>query len=236
MEGPVDNQDANFSGRKFWATIVVGFFSGILTLALPHEREVSSLLEFVLKLIPFICGVEAIAQFNPRWLSQRWLAPVLVPLTFLIYFGYFVPRNFYWGGVRVEDPDAFGSLYYNILLLTPFIILSLCLAYRLGGGAKTTVRRLGIGMLLVMVSGIEDLAFLTVNDLSGTPFSPIPDVWTWPSHMKVRIGHWPSKNEAFAFIALHLLAAGFVLWAPGRWFARIRGAMPVGRTPTMSGR
>ena len=190
---------------------------------LPHNREVGSLGEFMVKLVPFIFAVEAIARFEPAWLGRFRIATVLIPVCFLAYFAYFVPKNFYWGGVRAEDPEAFPSLYYNILLLTPVIILSLVLAYRLGGGRPSVVRRLGIGMLLIMISGIEDLAFLTVNDLSGTPFSPIPDVWTWPSHIKVRIGHWPTKTEAFAFIAVHLTLAALVLWAPDSWFAKVAG-------------
>lgn len=191
-------------------------------LLLPHEREVGSLYEFVAKLVPFILAVEAIARLEPAWARKLRLVTVFVPIIFLVYFAYFVPRIFYYGGVVVDQEDAFPALYYNILLLTPLLILSLVLAYRLGGGRAGTARRLGFGLLLIMLSGIEDLAFLTVNDLRGTPFHPIPDEWSWASHMEVRLGHVASKEEAFVFIAVHLALAALVLFFPDRWSGLLR--------------
>jgi hypothetical protein len=40
-----------------------------------------------------------------------------------------------------------------VLTLTPFLILALVLAYRLGGGSPGMVRRLGYAMILLQLSG-----------------------------------------------------------------------------------
>lgn len=214
----------------FWIFAVLTVLSAAgVAFGLPHNREVGSLAEFVLKLIPFILAAETIARLDVEAFRRLGAVRVLIPLCFLVFFAYFVPRVFYWGGVRTEDEDAFGSLYYTVLLLVPFMILALTLAYRLGGGSPRVVRRLAYGMLLIMVSGIEDLAFLTVNDLRGTPFDPIPQTWTWPSHMKVRLGHWPSKEEAFAFIGVHLTLALVVLATPDRVVDRVWARRPGAR-------
>lgn len=181
-------------------------------LGLPHEREVTSLWVFLLKLLPFVFAVEAIARLDVEWFGKWRLVRILVPLAFVVYFLYFVPKIFYY-------MDDHPNLYYHLLTLTPFLILTFVLAYRLGGGGATTVRRLAYGLLLIMLSGAEDLAFLTVNDHRGTAFHPIPEVWEWASHMAVRLGgHYPTKEQAYVFIAVHLIAAGLVLFAPGKWF------------------
>ena len=53
-------------------------------------------------------------------------------------------------------------------------------------------------------------------------FWPIPEVWTWASHMTVFLGHPPTKAEAFGFIGVHLVLAGLVLFLPGRAVAKWR--------------
>ena len=107
------------------------------------------------------------------------------------------------------------------------MILSLALAYRLGGGEGSGVRRLAYAMLLLMLSGLEDLAFLTVNPHTDPRWTPIPEVWSWASHMTVFLGHPPTKYEAYGFIAAHVALAALVLFLPGRVFRAVR--WPVGR-------
>lgn len=193
---------------------VTGVLAAYIWLGMPHDREVKSLWIFLFKLLPFVLAAEAIARLDVALFHRLRMARVLLPICFAVFFLFFVPKIFFYGG---DHPN----LYYHVLTLTPFIILSIALAYRLGGGLASTTRRLAIGMLLIMISGAEDLAFLTVNDLRGTDFHPIPEVWTWASHMKVRLGHYPSKYEAFGFIAVHLALAAFVLIAPTRWFEKL---------------
>lgn len=201
--------------------------AAVIWFVLPHEREVTSLGIFLFKLLPFVFAVEAIARLDLE-LVKRWhLARVLIPVAFGIFFLYFVPKIFYY-------LDDYPTVYYHVLVLMPIIIAALALAYRLGGGSPGNVRRLGYAMLLIMISGLEDLAFLTLNDLSGTRYSPIPEVWDWASHMKVFLGHFPSKYEAYALIAVRLALAVFVLAAPTRWFERLnpwRGRGSAGAAP-----
>jgi hypothetical protein len=119
-----------------------------------------------------------------------------------------------------------------MLTAAPFVILALTLTFRLGGGRPATTARLAAAMLLLMLSGLEDLAFLLVNPHTDPRWTPIPEVWTWASHIEVFIGHPPTKYEAYAFITVHVLLAVAVLFLPGRvvsapWRRLRRGPGPV---------
>ena len=168
-------------------TVAVGL-AAYVWLAMPHDREVQSLGIFIFKLLPFIFAAEAIARLDQELFKRLNAAMVLLPICFMVFFLYFVPKIFYYVG---DHPNV----YYHILTLTPFLILTFALAHRLGGGSPGAARRIAFGLLLIMISGAEDLAFLTVNDLRGTDFHPIPEVWNWASHMEVRLGHPPSKTK-----------------------------------------
>ncbi|GGM45364.1 hypothetical protein ACFFX1_43245 [Dactylosporangium sucinum] len=189
--------------------------AAVVWFALPHDREVKSLGIFLFKLVPFVFAIEAIARLDLELARRLHLVRILVPAAFCVFFLYFVPKIFFY-------LDDFPSVYYHILVLTPIIISALVLAYRLGGGGAGEVRRLGYAMLLVMLSGLEDFAFLTVNDHTEPPWNTIPAVWDWASHMTVFLGHPPTRNEAYAFIAVHVVLALFILIAPARWFERLR--------------
>jgi hypothetical protein len=187
--------------------------AGIIWFALPHDREVKSLGIFLFKLVPFIFAAEALARLDVAFFQRIKAVRVLVPVAFMVYFLYFVPKIFFYA----EDHP---NLYYHILTLTPMIILSFVLAFRLGGGDAGTSRRLSYALLLIMLSGAEDLAYLTVNTFAP-PYDKIPAVWDWASHMTVFLGHPASKYEAFAFIAVHLVLAALALFAPAAWFAKL---------------
>jgi hypothetical protein len=197
--------------------------AGIVWFVLPHDREVKSLGIFLFKLLPFVFATEAIARLDVELFRRYHLVRVIVPVSFMVFFLFFVPKIFFYA-------DDFPNLYYHVLVLTPIVIVSLAMAYRLGGGSPGNVRRIAYAMLLIMVSGLEDLAFLKVNHQTDPKWNHIPAVWNWASHMKVFLGHWPTKNEAFAFIAVHVVLVLFVLIAPTRWFERLnpwrRGAGP----------
>lgn len=197
-----------------------GFLSVILTcyiiLIMPPEDEVRNLGIFLFKLTPFICAALAISLLDPNIISRFHLT---IPLVFLCFAGFFfvyVPRMFF----EVFYNEAEG-LYYKTLIVVPFVILSLTLAFRLGGGGTGTTLRIAFGLLLLMISGLEDLAYLIINPHPPGKWNPIPEIWEWPSHMIVRIGHAPTKYEAYAFIIFHVTLAFIVAFHPMRFMMKL---------------
>lgn len=204
---------------------------------LPHDREVKSLWIFLVKLLPFVFAAEAVARLDVDWARRIRLPLLLIPPAFLLYFLYFVPKIFFYGAEVDGTKDAYYNLYYTVLTLTPLVILSLVLAYRLGGGAAAMVRRLSYGMLLLMLSGLEDLAFLTVNHHTDPAYKHIPEVWKWASHMTVFLGHAPTKYQAYAFITVHVALALAVFLSPQRWWDSLsRRLRPASRSTDESDR
>lgn len=187
--------------------------AAVIWFVLPHERDATNAAILLFKLTPFAFAVAAIALADDALLRRLRLHLFAIPAAFLLFFLYFVPRIFFYSGT---DGD-FPKLYYHMLTAVPVIILSLILSFRLGGGRSSTTARLGFAMLLLMLSGLEDLAYLVVNPHTDPRWTPIPEVWTWASHMEVFIGHPPTKYEAYGFIAVHVALAAAVLFVPGRW-------------------
>ena len=189
--------------------------AAIIWFVLPHDREVENAGLLLFKLTPFACAVATIALADDAALRRWRIHLVALPGVFLVFFCFFVPRVFFYSGT---DGD-FPRMYYHMLTAVPLVILGLALAYRLGGGAPGTTARLAFAMLLLMLSGLEDLAFLVVNPHTSPRWTPIPEVWTWASHIEVFIGHPPTKYEAYAFIAVHVVLALLVLFLPARFVA-----------------
>lgn len=193
---------------------------------MPHTREIPNLGVLLIKLVPFVLAVEAIANMTLRDRIRRIVATIAIPVCFLVYFGNFVPRMFFAN-------NQGKSIYYLLLTVTPFLILSMVLAYRLGGGSSGMCRRLGYAMILLQLSGLEDLAYITLNPQTDPEFTSIPAVWTWADHMTVFLGRPLTKNEAFVFIAIHVVLAILVLVLPDRFWRRLigRGASRPVRDP-----
>ena len=204
-----------------YVSITCGLFAIVLgmyiILYLPHDREVKSLAIFLLNLLPFFLAAISISLLDYHFFQTHNIALIAIVCCFLLFFVVYVPRLFY--ELFVADG---GGIYYNTLILVPIIILSLALSYRLGGGSTENTLRLSFSLLVIMLSGIEDLAFFIVNSHEPGRFNPIPEVWDWVSHMRVRIGHNPTKNEAYLFIAGHLVLAGFILFYPFRFITRLK--------------
>jgi hypothetical protein len=191
--------------------------AAVVWFAMPHSKQIGSLWVLLVKLLPFVLATEAVARLELGARARRVIGLLAVPAVFLVFFAFFVPKIFFYA-------DDGPTLYYYVLTLTPFIILGLALTYRLGGGAAGATRRLSYAMLLLMLSGIEDLAFLTVNPHTDPRWTPIPDRWTWAEHITVVLGgHVATKLQAYAFIAVHVVLAGLVVFLPGRV---VRAALP----------
>jgi hypothetical protein len=120
------------------------------------------------------------------------------------------------------------SLWTLLFHLTPLVTATVAIgwlhlpwAYRLRLHLilprRSTVLRLAGAMLLLQLSGVEDLAFLIIRDLNTAESHPIPAVWDWADHMAARLGgHYPTREQAYVFIGAHLVAAVAVLFVPGR--------------------
>ncbi len=187
-------------------------------LGTPNEHGLDSLWQLLFHLTPFVAALVTIAYLDVTWAQRLKLHLVLPTLCFLVFFTYFVSHNFIFHAL-----DDFDRMYYNQLMMVPFIILTLVLCVRLGGARRSVIARLGVALMLVQLSGIEDLSFLVFGDLRDqSEQHGIPEVWDWADHMAVRLGHHPTKYQAYVFIAVHLVLAALVLLLPDRLFRALR--------------
>jgi hypothetical protein len=175
----------------------------------PHDRHVSSVWMLLFKITPFVVAAVGISLI-PNGAPGGMVALSLIPLSYLVLLCFFIPRILFSG-------SEFDDLYYTVLTAMPYMILCLATAYRLGGGDSGSTIRLALAMLILMLSGLEDLAFLLVNEHTDPYFSTIPQVWNWASHMAIFLGHPPTKLEAYCFIGVHGVLAALVLFGPVAW-------------------
>lgn len=200
--------------------LAVGLFA---IFALPPDREVKSLGIFIFKLIPFILAALSISLFDIQ-LLERWnfIKVLAVFGCFGLFFFFYIPKLFF----DVAFNEA-SNTYYMTLLITPMMILCFTLVFRLGGGSTGNTLRIAFGALTLMLSGLEDLMFLTLNPHQPGRYNPIPEVWDWASHIRVRLGHYPTKNEAFIFIAVHVLLALFIAVYHFRWLEPLKNTFGI---------
>ncbi|NRQ38767.1 hypothetical protein HII36_44135 [Nonomuraea sp. NN258] len=192
--------------------------AAVVRFVLPYEREISSVWMLLVKLTPQLAACAAVAWLDVDWARRLRLHLIALPAIFLAFLGYFVPQTFMTALDMVDGTAAFEDLYLHVVVFVPFIIVALALAYRLGGGSREGVLRVGAAMTILQMSGLEDLVAVLLNSrLDG-----IPEVWDWAHHITVRLGHVASRNEAYAFIAAHLLLAVLTLALPRRWFTALR--------------
>jgi hypothetical protein len=222
---------------SFWRDNRVTLLAGALAVALaglvrfviPYEREITSLWMLLVKLTPQLTACVAVAWLDVAWARRLRLHLVALPAIFLGFLCYFVPKTFMTALDMVDGTAAFEDLYLHVIVFVPFMIVGLALSYRLGGGSREGVLRIGAATTVLQMSGLEDLVAVTMNSrLNG-----IPEVWDWAHHMTVRLGHVATRNEAYAFIAAHVLLAVLVLFVPGR-AVRALGRRLRGRRATSS--
>lgn len=195
--------------------------AALVWLLVPHGQQLGSVWVLLAKLVPFVFAVEAIARLDVEFVRRLNVGLLAMAVAFTAFVCYFAPRIFFLSSWGTSE-----QLYFLVITMLPYTILAFALCYRLGGGIASQCRRLAYGTLLLMLSGLEDLAFLTVNPHTDPRFTSIPDHWTWASHINVFFGRPVSKHEAFAFIALHVVAALLVLFVPARRLRAIRRLLP----------
>lgn len=197
--------------------MMIALVTGVIAIfILPSERHIDTLFNFLFKLLPFIFGAITISLIKKDYcvaLKEKKLAHVMLVLAFLVYFCFFVPRIFfnlveYGMGDDIGFVETYHIVYYYRLMEVPYIILAITFAFKLGGASISNTLRAAFSLLAVMLSGIEDLAYFVANS------APVPDVWDWASHMRVRLGFFPTRNQAYVFIVVHLLIAALIAFAP----------------------
>lgn len=185
--------------------ILAACTAAIIIFVLPQDREVKSLGIFLFKLLPFIFASLSLATVTRDMLKHQATQYFSITFCFLVFFTLIVPKIFF-------HAEVFEDLYQVMLITTPFLILCFVFIYRLGGANGRQGFRLSTALLLIMISGIEDLAYFTVN--SDPSFANMPEVWDWVTHLAVRIGHSPTKNDIIISVIVHFSLAIAVLALP----------------------
>ena len=207
--------------RYLWLGFMVLGSIGFLTVyfLLPHESEIDSPLQVIYKLVVYLliaCGVASFPN-RPRWLYLLLLAPLLG------FLGYIIPRISYLGFVALPEghPDADGEFYtYLYLMLYPAIVLSIALAYRLGGGSPGNCLKIVLSGTILIFSGFLDLLWFLVNPTG------IPETLENAHHIELILGHYPSYVEGIWFALAHLpLLCGVLLLPLDKWIRQLLGRL-----------
>ncbi|MET8001018.1 hypothetical protein [Nonomuraea glycinis] len=223
------------TSSSFWRDNRVALPLGALAVALaalvrfviPYEREISSVWMLLVKVTPQLAALACVAWLDVAWARRLRLHLVALPAIFLGFLCYFVPATFMTALDMVDGTAEFEDLYLHVVVFVPFIMIALALAYRVGGGSREGVLRVGAAMTILQLSGLEDLVAVMLNSrLDG-----IPEVWDWAHHITVRLGHVATRNEAYAFIAVHVVLAVLALAVPRRLFAALGRRLRPGRRP-----
>jgi hypothetical protein len=223
------------TSSSFWRDNRVALPLGALAVALaalvrfviPYEREISSVWMLLVKVTPQLAALACVAWLDVAWARRLRLHLVALPAIFLGFLCYFVPATFMTALDMVDGTAEFEDLYLHVVVFVPFIMIALALAYRIGGGSREGVLRVGAAMTILQLSGLEDLVAVMLNSrLDG-----IPEVWDWAHHITVRLGHVATRNEAYAFIAVHVVLAVLALAVPRRLFTALGRRLRPGRRP-----
>jgi uncharacterized membrane protein YidH (DUF202 family) len=202
------------TSSSFWRDNRVALPLGVLAVALaalvrfviPYEQEITSLWMLLVKLTPQLAALACVAWLDVAWARRLRLHLVALPAIFLAFLGYFVPATFMTALDMVDGTAEFEDLYLHVVVFVPFIMIALALAYRVGGGSREGVLRVGAAMTILQMSGLEDLVAVLLNSrLDGIP--------------------------AYAFIAVHVVLAVLVLAVPRRLFAALGRRLRPGRRP-----
>lgn len=188
--------------------------AGLILVVLPPKQTLSDLVDWAFRLSPFVFGVLAVAL-----LPRRRFGPVLFVLAVAFFMSVLdtglVLRVLEFGAAPDDQQAAaFQPIYQWSLLTATFVVLFGLLAHRMGGARTTSVLKLGVASVLVVISGLNDLTFwLTYDWPDGRPTH-----LRWASHIAVFVGGPPSVATAVVFLAVHLVLAVAVLLVPlGRY-------------------
>jgi hypothetical protein len=203
--------------RRLWVVFAAAGLVGSLAVwvFLPHEWEIENAWIPLVKVGIFVCLCLAIALFPNR---SRY-GYLLATLPLLVFLGFILPRVSYYvfHDAALDGTQAREAYTVLYLLLYPGIVLSIALAYRLGGGSPGRVLKVALLGVVLIFSGFLDFLYPLV-----TP-KPIPDV-VEANHIRIFLGHFPSYREVGFFLLAHVpVLAGIILLPLDRWLARLTG-------------
>jgi hypothetical protein len=200
--------------RRSWLWLVPAVPAVTLVLLImvimPPEQTLQNVGDWAFRLSPFVLAVLTVSL-----LPRGRFGPALVVLGMVVYMGYLdtgiVLRILKLANAPDSEQEAlFEHVYQFELLIATFIVLFGLFAYRMGGARTTSVLKVGVASILVVISGLNDLTFWLTNDWPDGR----PEVLRWASHMIVFVGGPPSVATAVVFLVVHLALAAAVLALP----------------------
>jgi len=213
--------------RRSWLWLVTAAPTAALALlimvVLPPEQTLQNVGDWAFRLSPFVLAVLTVSLL-PKW---RFGTALLV-LGVVVYMGFLdtgmVLRILELANAPAAEQDAlFEGVYQFELLTATFVVLFGLFAYRMAGARTTSVLKVGVAGILVVISGLNDLTFWATNNWPDGR----PEELRWASHIIVFVGGPPSVATAFVFLAVHLVLAGVVLALPlGRTVDRALAGLP----------
>lgn len=201
---------ANLLRKSAWFLLLLAGALGCLVVfrSVKIEREAMSLVLYGVFITLFVIVAGAVALF-PNKGRQGYLL-LLLPLLFIL--GYVDQKL--WDAVIKQN---FSEFYRNdFMLLYPTIVLSLCAAFRLGGGKPGTALKIAVFGIILLFSGYLDIMYFVINGL------PLTFDANFAPHVQMVIGHVPSPVEMALFLVAHaVLIAGAALLPLDAWAARL---------------
>jgi hypothetical protein len=213
----------NYAWLALAALAGIGY--GINWLVVPHTRETVALGEFMLKIAIFMLAIAAVSSL-PGYIRDSRFSFLLLALPSLAFLGYIIPRMFYWFLMGPENEPAYYTLLWNVCY--PAIVLSICLAYRLGGASFGKTFKVGANSTILLFSGYLEYMWFVINPLPYEGMKTIP-------HIEVLIGFKPSHPGLLIFFACHIPLFIIVNLLPiDRWLENWSAAAR--RTPLPTGK
>jgi hypothetical protein len=205
----------NWFSKYMWLICLIIGGIGALTviLLMPHKHEIEHIAQPIYKLIIFFIIMLGISFF-PKNVKWHYL---LVLLSVLSILAFFIPKVAFWCfvGIPQNYPNWSNEVYSNIwLLLYPAIVMSICFAYRVGGGNAGKCFKIALVAVTALFSGFMDLMWNLVN------FGCFPKDYPYAFHIIIFLGHVPTWQEVVLFFLAHIPFIILFLWLPfEKWFS-----------------
>ncbi len=223
-----DRNESAYPGYVNWLwlipTAIGGLLAFLIMVVIPPDQTMHGIGDFILKTMPLVMAVVAVALFPRR---SRW-GLGLILLGFIFYMGYLDSVLFLRVNALVREAVdsggdvgvAFPAYYMFILFTNAFTVLFVLFAYRLGGGSAANVLKLGFSGILIVISGMNDISTWL---MLPWPDGQRPSVLAWASHVSIFIGRDPTIYHMLGFLAVHLLLVVVIVLLPlHRWLDRLK--------------